>query len=362
MTDAAYFSSAPVFKIGGEANGDLARDLVYLEVEETTAGLKTLLARFGNVGPHGSSPDEELLYLDGAVLDLGKEIEVSIGPSDGARIIFKGKLSALEARFDEGREPQVVALGEDALMKLRMTRRSKTYKQQGDADIAQAIAGEHGLSADVDADGPTYDVVQQWNQSDLAFLRERASLIQAEVWIDDEKLCFKSRGKRAGTELSLVQGNELLNVQIRADLAHQRTKVRVSGYDASARDVIDEEATGDAIKAEVTSGRTGPEILEQALGERVSLRARQAPLTSDEARQWAKAEMLRRARGFVHASGTTRGSPDMVVGSLLSLDRVGAPFSGGGYYVTRVCHTYDHENGHRTAFEAERATLSQGGP
>ena len=105
------------------------------------------------------------------------------------------------------------------------------------------------------------------------------------------------------------------------------------------------------------SGRTGPEVLERAFGERVSMRTRDVPLTSDEAHQWARAEMLRRARGFVRAVGMTRGSPDMIVGSKLSLSRVGAPFSGGGYYVTRVCHTYDHDSGHRTTFEAERATL-----
>jgi phage protein D len=67
--------------------------------------------------------------------------------------------------------------------------------------------------------------------------------------------------------------------------------------------------------------------------------------------------MLRRARGFVQASGVTRGSPDMIVGSRLTLERVGGPFSGDGYYVTRVCHSYDPDHGYRTSFEAERPTI-----
>lgn len=361
MTEPAYFSSAPVFKIDDAVNGDLARDLAYLEVEETTEGLKTLRARFGNLGPRpGGDRDEELLYLDGQVLDFGKKIEVSIGPGDAARTIFTGYVSALEARFAVGSEPQLVAFAEDRFMKLRSTRRSRSYERMSDADAARAIAGEHGLSADVDADGPTYDVVQQLNQSDLAFLRDRARLVQADVWIEDDRLCFKTRGRRSGTELTLAQDDELLSVQIRADLAHQRTKVRVTGYDAQARDAIDEEATGDVVSAEITGGRTGPAVLERAFGERASTRSREVPLTGDEARQWARAEMLRRGRAFVHALGTTHGSPSMVVGSRLSLEGVGAPFTGGGYYVTRICHTYDHENGHRTTFEAERATLNDG--
>jgi len=200
--------------------------------------------------------------------------------------------------------------------------------------------------------------VQQWNQSDLAFLRERARLIQAEVWFADNTLCFKSRQNRSAPALSLVQGNHLLDVQIRADLAHQRTSVKTSGYDASSRDAIDEEAGAGAIQAEISGGRTGPSVLQQAFGERVSYRVRETPIASSEATAWAKAEMLRRSRGFVTAVGTTDGTPDMVVGSTQSLDRVGPPFNGGGYYVVRVSHVYDLTTGYRTVFEAQRATVN----
>jgi len=254
----------------------------------------------------------------------------------------------------------VVIFAEDKLMKLRMTRRMKTYENMSDADIAGAIASEHGLTPAVDADGPTYDVVQQWNMSDLAFLRERARRVQAEIWVEDETLNFKSRSKRTATELTLVQGNHLISLRARADLAHQRTKVKLSGYDASQRDRIEEEVGAEAIQAEVAGGLTGPATLQRAFGERVSYRVREVPLKSGEASDWVKAEMLRRARAFVVVTGTTRGSADMVVGSKLTLERTGHPFEGPGYYVTRVCHSYDTRQGFRTHFEAERATLQEG--
>lgn len=361
MTEALLTSVAPVFEVEEEVKGELARDLVRLEVAETTAGLKTLTARFTAVGPRPGAAEEGQLYLDGAIIDFGKKLDVSIGPGSDARTIFEGYVSGLEAVFKEGKESQVVVFAEDKLMSLRMTRRMKTYEQMTDADIAQAIATEHGLQAQTDAEGPTYDLVQQWNMSDLAFLRERARLIQAELWFGDGALNFKTRDKRTATELTLVQGNHLLDLQVRADLAHQRTKVKVSGYDASEREAVDEEAGADAIQSEVSGGRTGPAVLEQAFGERVSYRVREAPLKSAEARDWARSEMLRRARGFVTAIGTTRGSPDMVVGSRLTFERTGKPFDGAGYYVTSVKHTYDMRNGHHTHFVAERATIQEGG-
>src|SRR5207344_377252 len=97
----------------------------------------------------------------------------------------------------------------------------------------------HGLDADVDAEGATYDVVQQFNQSDLAFLRERARLIQAELWCTGRTLHFRTRDKRKGTSVVSVQRNHLLSARIGADLAHQRSSVRVTGYDAQRQETID---------------------------------------------------------------------------------------------------------------------------
>ncbi len=355
-----FTSVAPVFKVEGVVKGELARDLSRLEIEEATDGMKTMTLVLIAEGPKGNSSEEQQLYLDGDPLDFGKTIEVSIGPTENARIIFKGPISAIEAQYVSGSEPHVAVYAEDKLMNLRMTRRIKTWENKTDEDIAKEIASANGIEADTAAPGPSYKVVQQWNQSDLAFLRERARLIQAEVWFENDKLCFKTRGNRSGTAITLVGGNSLIDVQVRADLAHQRTKVKTSGFDASQRDKIDSTADADAIQSEISGGITGPATLQRAFGERISYRVRENPLASDQADAWAKAEMLRRCRSFVTAIGTTHGTPDMVVGSKLKLDNVGKPFEGDGYYVVRVCHTYDLAQGHRTHFEAQRATINAG--
>jgi phage protein D len=360
MTELLLESSAPVFQVEGQVKGELARDLRRLEVEETTAGMKSLRAVLVGHGPKSGQQEEVQLYLDGVILDFGKKIDVSIGPEGDARTIFTGYISALESSFHEGSDPEVILFAEDKLMSFRLSRRSKSYTKVSDAGIAQAIATQHGLQAKADAPGPTYDVVQQFNLSDLAFLRERARLIQAEIWFDDGTLYFRSRNQRNATELTLVRGNHLIDVEARADLAHQRTSVKVSGYDAKARDKIESEAGQSTIQSEITGGRTGPSILQSAFGANISYRVREVPLKDDEAQAFARAEMLRRARAFVTVTGTTRGSPDMIVGSKVTLDRMGSPFDGPGYYVTRVCHTYDNTYGHRTRFEAERPTLQEG--
>ncbi|GLP69860.1 hypothetical protein TUSST3_64810 [Streptomyces sp. TUS-ST3] len=359
MTDPDPALVSPVFTVDDELARELARDCVRLEISEGVEGLRTLRAHLLAVIGGSPGPPGQMLHLDGRHIDFGRSLRVSIGPRGTQRHVFDGTLSAIEAVFGDGEPPLVVVYAEDALMRLRMTRRMRTYRNATDTDIAAEIAAEHGLKADTDADGPRYDVVQQLNQSDLAFLRERARLVRAELWCTGDELHFRDRASREGTELTLVHGNQLLSVRACADLAHQRSAVVVTGYDARRAAVIDEEAGPGVLDAEVTGGRIGPRLVERALGASTGYRVREAALTSAEAAAWARAEMLRRGRRFVTVSGVTRGSPDMTVGSRLDLRHIGAPFDGGGYYVTRLTHTFDHIHGFRTRFEAERPTLNE---
>lgn len=359
MTDPSLSVVSPVFTVNDELSRTLARDCVHLDVDEGIDGLRTLRAHVVAVGAGATGPQDRMLHLDGTTVDFGKTIRVSVGPDGGQRVIFDGVISGIEVIFGEGEPPLVVVLAEDALMRLRMTRRMRTYTEVTDADIAEQIAAEHGLQTEISLDGPRYDVVQQLNQSDLAFLRDRARLVRAELWCTGRTLHLSARPQRRGTALTLVQGNHLLSVRLCADLAHQRSEVVVTGYDADAKDVIDERAGPEAVDAEITGGRSGARLLEQTLGASTTLRVRDAALTAAEASAWAQAEMLRRARRFVTVTGMTRGSPDMVVGSVLRLELVGPPFEGAGYYVTRVRHLFDHQRGLRTRFEAERANVNE---
>lgn len=360
-----FGSSAPVLRVDGERMAALARDLLRLEVSEDTQGLKRLVARFTAWGGGPSGDNEDWLHLDGSEFDFGKRLEVSLGAASVARTVFKGRISAIETEIREGVEPQVLVFAEDALMTLRWTTRCKTWEDSSDSDIVGFIAGEHQLKPAVDVDGPTHKVVQQWNQSDLAFLRERARLLQAEIWVDGESLHFASRDRRPAPEITLVNGNtrggeagnKLLAFNARADLAHQRSEVHVAGYDVNGRQGIDESAAADVVRGEAGPGRLGVELLGQAFGTFPAHRLREVPLAGDAATAWAKAEMLRRARGFVRVQGQTNGTPDLVVGASLTLEGVGPMFSGGRYRVTQITHTYDLQNGHRTAFQAERPNL-----
>ncbi|MGW3668116.1 phage late control D family protein [Streptomyces sp. NPDC005141] len=357
-----FLAADPVFTVGGRRVPDLARDCLALSVEETTAGLRTLTAQILAVAPRQRRNDDVVEYLDGLTLSFGSELSVSLGPPQNERVVFAGVVSALEVAFDEGDASHVTVFAEDALMALRMTRRSRTYRQVSDADMARRIAADHGLSADTAADGPTYPLVHQANESDLTFLRARAELIGAELWATGTTLHFATRDQRRGPQLRLAQGTDLLTIAVRADLAHQRSAVRISGYDARSRERIDAEADVAVVNAELSGGQTGPDVLAKTIGPRPEQRTQMVPLAEAEAQSWARARMRARARRFVTAVGTSRGTPEMSVGSRLTLTGVGRPFDGDGYYATLVRHTYQRgAGGLRSHFEAERPTVNTEG-
>jgi Bacteriophage probable baseplate hub protein len=358
VTEALYSSSAPIFELDGEAKGELGRDLLRLDVEEATDGLKSLSARFLAVGPAQGSGAEQLQYVDGKILDFGKKLTVSIGPPGQERTIFAGLVSGLELAFEEGGEPSVSVFAEDELMKLRMTRRMRTYEQVSDADLARKLASEHGLSADAAADGPTYDVVQQWNQSDLAFLRERARSVDAEVWVSGRTLSVKAHANRRGDRLRMGYGHELMELTVLADLAHQRSSVTVTGWDVAGKQAVSERADQAAIDGELGGGDSGGSVLAAALAERRETVSHAVPLSGDEARARAEAQYRERARRFVRGRGIAQTDPKLRVGTTLQLDGLGPLFSGD-YYVAEVIHRFDGEHGLRTEFVVERPGLGR---
>lgn len=354
-----FSSPAPVFSVAGRTEGRLGRDLLRLDVREGALGLRTMVAHLSAIGPDSDGSSEQLSYLDGQVLDLGTALTVTIGLAGGERKIFTGAVSALEVGFEEGATPYVSVFAEDALMRLRMTTRTATYTESTDAAVVQAVAGEHGLRAETDADGPTYPVIQQWEQSDLAFLRDRAQRINAELWLDSKDVVhLATRERRPGPELTLVQGNELVKLSARVDVAHQRPTVELRGWDHEGVRAVSHVADGGVVAAEVSSGRSGVDVVSKLFASSSISRSRRDVLDQDTATAYADAEMLRRARGFVTVDGTTSGTPDLVPGAKLDLRRVGRPFEGAGYRVVHAHHSYDLTTGYRTRFRAERPALT----
>ena len=239
-----------------------------------------------------------------------------------------------------------------------MTRRTRTFADASDADVFRQVAGDHGLAADVDVTGPSHRVVAQLNQSDLAFLRERARAIDAELWVEGRTLKARSHAGRDGSPLRLGYGNQLRELSVLADLAHQRTSVAVSGWDVAAKGPLREEAAEAAVGGELRGGESGSAVLAAALGDRKEAVVHAVPFTSEEAQARAEALFRRRARRFLTGRGIAETTSKLRVGAHVRLEGLGPLFSGD-FYVSDVKHVFDGALGLRTEFAVERPGLGR---
>ncbi len=354
-TTSSFYPSRPALKVDGDEVPGLAEGLLHITIEETTAGLFSCEAAFGNWG--SSAGGVGFLYFDRQTLDFGKDLEVAMGNADTLAPVFQGRITAIEGRYPRQRPPEVQVLAEDRAQDLRMVRRTRTFEAVTDRDVFQEIAGEHGLTPELDIDGPTYNTLAQVNQSDLAFLRERARSIDAEVWVEGRKLFAQARTRRkAATPVTLTYGQGLREMTAMADLAHQRTRLAIGGWDVAAKEAIEEEVDDNAVSSELGSRVSGGRLLSEAFGDRAERIVHTVPFTGGEARAVAEARYRAIARRFLTAEGIADGDARLKVATEITLAGVG-PLFDGPWYVTAVRHTFDSRNGFLSRFCCERPGL-----
>jgi uncharacterized protein len=343
-------NARPSIRVAGQDDPVLGQRLMNLLIGETVQGLYRCEALFSNWGAVNGGVG--FLYFDRQVLDFGKALTVQLGQST----LFEGRIMGLEAQFPQGRPPMISVLAEDRFQDLRMTRRTRSFKAVTDTDVFNQIAGEHGLNANVNLSGPSYAVLAQVNQSDLAFLRERARSVDAEVWVDGTTLNAQPRTSRAGTSFTLTYQQGLREFAVLADLAHQRSSVSVNGWDVRGKSALTYEATDAVLGAELNGSTSGSSVLGSALGSRKETLAHTVPLSSQEARGEAEAVFKLTARRFLVGRGVAETDARLQVGNILDLKGLGPLFSGK-YYLSEVRHLFDGTYGLRTEFTVERPGL-----
>lgn len=349
-----FYSARPSLTLDDREEPALATALLDLVVRETTAGLYACEASFGNWGTREGGVG--FVYFDRETLELGRTLAVSLGEGEAAARVFRGRITALEADYPTGRPPAIRVLAEDRMQDLRMCRRTRSFEQTDDRSLFEQIARDHQLTPEVDVQGEAHDLIVQVNQSDLAFLRERARAIGAEVWVDGDTLHVQPRERRGAAEPTLTYGQRLRELSVRADLAHQRSRVAVGGWDPAGKEALDESADGSVLQPELPGSggaATGPEVLESALGERPERLVAPLSLSAAEARQLAASALRQRARRFVTGIGEAEGDGRLRVGNQVTLAGLG-PLFDGSYSLVETTHLFDLENGFRTRFRVER--------
>jgi hypothetical protein len=351
VTD-AYRSARPAIAMGGNDDPILSDRLLSLVIVENVEGLYRCEALFGNWG--NKNGELGFLSFDRRQFEFGKSLRIKYGQD----VLFEGRISALEGKFPRGSAPQIGVLAEDRMQDLRMKRRTRSFENATDADVFRKIAGEHGLSANVTVPGPKHRLLAQINQSDLAFLRERARTLAAELWIEQGVLRVETRTNRQGALHRMTYGLELREFSVLADLAHQRTSAAVCGWDVGSKSRLKFEANDSLLSGELNGDSSGASILKSAFGERKESLVHTVPLGSADSQAEAESYFRLTGRRFVVGRGLAGCDGRLRVGRQVELLGLGPLFSGK-YYLSEVRHQLLGPSGFETEFTAERPGLGR---
>ncbi|MBN1247127.1 MAG: phage late control D family protein, partial [Anaerolineae bacterium] len=344
MPERSELASQIRIKIGGtEVQPDAMAHVLAVEVDQHAYVPDMFTVRI---------QDPEFELIDKGPFDLTEEIEIAAQTQDGEWVdLVKGEITALEPEFQEGMIARLVVRGYDKSHRLYRETKSTAHLNKKDSDLATEIAQAAGLQAEVETTSAVYNHIFQHNQSDLAFLKERAWRIGYECYVVDDKLIFKKPAV-AGGDVQLTWGDDLLSFYPRMSLAEQVDEVVVRGWSVSEKRAIVGRAQQGKLYPDIQEPRDGASWA-QAFGTGKRVFVDHNVGSQAEADALAEARLNDISGAFVQADGEALRRPDIRAGKAVSLQALGERFSGT-YLVTRARHTYTAE-GLKTTFSVKGA-------
>lgn len=297
--------------------------------------------------------DPGVELLDGDQFRLADELEISAETAVGDQhVLITGEITALEPDFEPGMTAELTVRGFDKSHRLYRQSKSRAFLNHKDSDVAHTIAQELGLKTDgVAATTTVYDYICQHNQSDLAFLTQRAWRIGYECYVADGTLYFQPPPTKSGN-VTLTWGDDLLRFHPSLTMAEQVDEVQVRSWDpANQKPILG--------RAQLQNGRLYPAAAaakpDQVAGSNGRFDQSRRIIVDQPVVSQAEADILAAARldeisgAFLTAAGEALRRPDVRAGHTVTLDSLGERLSGD-YLVTAATHIYN-QNGLTTHFQ-----------
>jgi phage protein D len=341
-------AGAPAFavKVDGQALEQIDRDrIVRLDVHEEVGKL----ARASLLVRHWDDAQNEVIADNTTTFAPGKPVEIQLGYGSELATVFDGVVTGLRAVFRSNREPQLEVICRCRGILLCGARRSRVLADSTDGDLASAITGTAGLSADSE-DGASQSAVVQADLADWDMLHERARALGYALYVRGTTLVFKPPAASGSAAVTLVWGANLVEIDLEQEVGQRAETVVSAGWDPDAVDA----ATSEAGAGEATIPHGSRPDVAAALGDasfsgRTDRLASPAALTPDELDRRAKGEVDRGALEHLSGYGRAIGLPVLRCDSLLALAGCGDRFDGD-HYVSAVRHVLDAQ-GYSTEFQ-----------
>lgn len=269
----------------------------------------------------------------------GAQVRVSVAGQ--AQPLFNGTLAAVHRRLRPGQGELCRLRAYDALQGLRGHGQTTAYAAMTAGDLAERIAGAHGLSAQTSEPGPRWARIVQRGETDFAVLTEVAARVGLWPLIDGSTLRLVGPAGH-GNAIALTLGEGLIELDAETHPAAGAASATATGWDP--------------FRAALRNGTASSPRLPRAIASEPNATAALALAglvveDSDQAEALAQTALDRRAAAAATIWGTAVGDTRIVPAARLDLRGVPANLSGT-WTVMHAEHTIDAE-GYRVRFDTE---------
>jgi phage protein D len=297
--------------------------------------------------------DQNFKWTNSEVVAIGQAVEIlaqapqpqtqELGPK--ARLLA-GEITGLEPQIEQTGVPTLTIRGYDRSYRLHQGRQTRSFLKSTDSEIAQRIAEESRLSTDqIKTTTTIHEHVVQHNQTNMAFLLDRARRLGFDLFVEGESLYFGPPPADQSQPAKLSWGRNLLSFRPRLSVVHQVDEVEVRSWDPLTK----REIVAHAVEAESVPKVPGQtKTNDRFLGANRVVVSR--PL-ANQAEAEALAQGLRDEIGgrLIQAEGVCLGNPGLGAGTLVEIEGLGRQFDGA-YFVTASSHAFRAGELYKTMF------------
>jgi Rhs element Vgr protein len=264
---------------------------------------------------------------DGDDFAPGAKIKISAGYGDTETAIFEGVVVKHAVKITGENYSRLVVECRDAAVKMTIGRKNANYVDKKDSDIISSMIGSYGgLSADVEATTVEYKELVQYYCSDWDFMLSRAEVNGQLVIVTDGSVSVKAPNTSAAASLEVTYGGDLMEFHAEMDARWQYASAEAVSWDSSTQAVT----VSTAAKPQTLN--TQGNIDSAKLAEVVNLSSlclqTAAPQTQDALSKWATAQQVKSGLARIRGRLKFQGSALAKVGTLLTLNGVGARYNG----------------------------------
>ncbi len=270
------------------------------------------------------------------VLAIGDSVDIRLGMGKKLTPVIEGEITALEAAFSSRGQPRLTVRGFDRAHRLLRGRKTRTFVNRKDSEIARQMAQSVGLDARIEDSGVTLDFVVQVDRSDWDLLRERARAIGFDLLVRERALVFRRRTLRAPLLPALQLGRDLFDFLPRISTAGLVTEVTARG--GTLRDNKQVEAVARSSTLVTRTEVGAPALVKKAFGDAAEVLSVAPKIDKDgELTKLGQARLDEVALGLVQADAVCAGRPELHAGEWVGVQGVGRRFSGD-YLIASARH------------------------